>query len=58
MRKNKSIVRWKRLLAAIVEQSGGTVTNKDNGCQLLQDWLDYVIAQQANAIAKQVEEGA
>ena len=31
---------WNRLLSQIVEQSGGTVTNKDNRCKLLQDWLD------------------
>ena len=33
---------WNRLLSQIVEQSGGTVTNKDNRCKLLQDWLDSV----------------
>lgn len=44
-----SIRRENRLLADIVEANGGTVTNKDNRCKLLQDWLDSLIDTLCNA---------
>lgn len=47
MRNNRNMRRENRLLADIVEANGGVVTNKDNRCKLLQDWLDSILYKDA-----------
>lgn len=46
MRNNRNMRRENRLLADIVEANGGVVTNKDNQCKLLSDWLDSYLTSQ------------